>query len=115
MVLYQRYSHKLYLAGKAGNWGLAEFYEHELEELTADLTQDKITYEGKDLGALSNVILRPAIDSVGKAIQSQEIEQFRKGYNLIIKACNNCHLATEHDFINITIPSNNPYNQQFQP
>ena len=49
MGYYQCFSHKLWLAGKNQNWELADFYTHELEEVTEDLIAGNVLHDDYNL------------------------------------------------------------------
>ncbi|MBV6645110.1 MAG: hypothetical protein KI790_06660, partial [Cyclobacteriaceae bacterium] len=68
MEQYQRFSQKLWFASDAKNWKLADFYSHELEEVTEELVESKVNYEGHDISNLAEHIIRPNIEQLEKAI-----------------------------------------------
>ncbi|MEP2376928.1 MAG: hypothetical protein ABJH83_11995, partial [Ekhidna sp.] len=53
MGYYQRFSHKLWLAGRNQNWELANFYTHELEEVTEHLIEGDVIHDDYNLSNLS--------------------------------------------------------------
>ena len=110
MTSYQYYSHKLWLSGEARNSELIDFYLHEMEEVAEELIDKKVQYDGYDIGNLTEKMLLPAIERLE---ESNDSINFSKNYQLLIKACNSCHIATDHSYIEISIPKNNPYNQKF--
>ncbi len=114
MGYYQRFSHKLWLAGKNENWELADFYTHELEEVTENLIGGDVIHDDYNLSNLSEAMLMPKIEKVEEAIRQKNEVLFLENYELMISSCNLCHNATKHNFIKITIPNDSTiWNQDF--
>lgn len=113
MSFIQRYSTKLYLAGMAENWGLANIYAHELEELFEVISEGNMMDDGIDISRLMDTMLPPQLEKVGESIDNQDLTQFKKNYEDMIQTCNQCHKAAEYGLIKITIPEHNTFNQDF--
>jgi len=114
MGYYQRFSQKLWLAGKNENWELAEFYAHELQEVTEELIGSDVMHDGKNLSDLAEQIFEMNVKKVDGAINKRDGILFRENYELMIGSCNVCHTTTNHPFLKIIIPDNSsPFNQQF--
>lgn len=114
MGYYQRFSHKLWLAGKNKNWELAEFYTHELEEVTENLIEGDVIHENYNISNLSESMLLPKIEKLEEAIRQQNEVLFLENYELMISSCNLCHNTTKHNFIKITTPNDSTnWNQDF--
>lgn len=114
MGYYQRFSHKLWLAGKNENWELADFYTHELEEVTENLINGDVIHDDYNLSNLSEAMLLPKIEKVEEAIRQKNQVLFLDNYELMIASCNLCHNATKHNFIKITVPTDSTsWNQDF--
>ena len=114
MGYYQRFSHKLYLAGINENWQLADFYTHELEEVSEALIEGNVIHDNYNLSNLSQSMLLPKIEKVEEAVRKQDQVLFLENYTLMISSCNLCHQATRHAFIKITIPNDSSvWNQDF--
>ncbi|WP_462253207.1 hypothetical protein [Ekhidna sp.] len=114
MGYYQRFSHKLWLAGKNENWELADFYTHELEEVTEQLIEGNVIHDDYNLSNLSEAMLMPKIEKVEEAIRKKDEVLFLDNYELMIASCNLCHNTTKHNFIKITIPNDSTiWNQEF--
>ncbi len=114
MSYYQRYAQKLGLAGEQQNWELADFYLHELHEISEELIEEQVKYEEYEIGNLVKKMLEPAIEGAEKAIENKDSVLFKTNYKMLINNCNACHTATKHEFIKVTIPKSNPYNQNFE-
>lgn len=116
MASLQRFAEKLHLAGEAGNWALAGFYEHEIEETAEMLVTGDFEADGHEVGPLVEQWLLPAVERVGGAIEAADGAAFGTAYGELVTACNACHAATDHGFIQIVVPDGNPYpSQTFAP
>ena len=114
MGYYQRFSQKLWLAGKNQNWELADFYTYELEEVTENLIKGDVIHDDYNLSNLSEAMLLPKIEKVEEAIRQENEVLFLANYELMISSCNLCHNATKHNFIKITMPNDSSvWNQDF--
>lgn len=99
---------KLWFAGNADNWKLADFEIHEIEESLDDIQQFNTDRpESKMI-----VMMNAPIDTIEQAIKQQNEPLFKKGYIFLTNTCNNCHKATAHEFNVITIPSAPPVSNQ---
>ena len=95
---------KLWFAAENQNWKLADFEIHEIGEALEDI--QKFNTDRPE--AKSITMITPAMDSMINAIQQKNLQSFRRSFNLLTTACNNCHKATEHEFNVVTIPSSLP-------
>lgn len=109
MTLQQLRHIKLWFAGRAGNWQLAEYEIGELNEGFEDVnrllggdTVDKMV--GDPLKALQ------------KAIEDKDRAAFTSAYDKLSAGCNYCHRTLDHGFIVIQRPALLPYSDQlFEP
>lgn len=114
MGYYQRFSHKLWLAGTNENWELADFYAHELEEVTERLIEGDLIHDDYNLSNLSESLFLPKIGKVEEAIKDRNVVLFREHYELMLSGCNLCHQTTKHAFIKISVPTDTTaFNQVF--
>ena len=102
---------KLWFAGTNENWELADFEIHEIGE-----TMDAIEkYEPEREESKSVPMMKPALESIGGAIQNKNLSQFKNNYVLLTNTCNNCHKAVNFSFNEVKIPDSPPFsNQTFQ-
>lgn len=104
----QNHHNKLWFAGINGNWELASFEIHELEELFEDI---KMAYpDRKESQSLS--IINPGLEAVEMAVEERNQDDFKEAYTLFTEGCNACHLATEYAFIKITTPATPSFSNQ---
>ena len=109
MALQQMRHIKLWFAGQAGNWPLADYEIGELNEgfenvhklLGGDIVEQHV-------GA--------PIATLQKAIDAKDRSAFIAAFDKLSAGCNACHQALDHGFIAIQRPAALPYsNQVFAP
>lgn len=113
MSFIQRYSTKLYFAGSEENWGLADIYAHELEELSKVISEGDLSDDGIDVSNLMETMLPPQLEKIEEAIDKKDLVLFNKSYENMIQTCNQCHQASDYGLVKITVPEQNPFNQDF--
>jgi hypothetical protein len=109
MTLQQLRHIKLWFAGRAGNWPLADYEVGELNEGFEDVN--------KLLGGdtVEKMVGSP-IKSLQKAIDDKNRAAFMTAFDSLSAGCNNCHHTLDHGFIVIQRPSLLPYSDQvFEP
>ena len=103
---------KVWLAGHAGNWPLAEYEAKELRETFEDVT----TYQGEwnsfPIAKLAETNLVPPLDMLDQAIKDKSQAGFKKAYDKVTAACNSCHQATGNAFVTIKTPSSEDFPDQ---
>ncbi len=108
MSSIQVHHEKLWFAGNAQNWRLADFEIHEIIEAVDNIkqyTQDRP--ETKDI-----IMLQPAIDSLNNSIQQKNMQAFKQNFITLTNTCNNCHAAVNYNFNKIKIPDTPPFSNQ---
>ena len=115
MGYMQRYADKLWYAGEAGNWELADFYQGEVAETAEAIAGSHVTKDGVEVSKLLSEILPPAVARVGDAIKAKDATLFRADYDAMIQSCNACHRSAQHAFIRVAVPLGPPvqWNQDF--
>jgi len=105
MALQQMRHIKLWFAGRAGNWPLADYEIGELREGFDDVNKllGGDTVEGAVGAPLS--ALQSAIDGKDRA-------GFVAGFDKLTAGCNGCHHTLERGFIVIQRPEALPYSDQ---
>lgn len=112
MFHQQRFMDKLWFSSKSGNWELASFYLHELEENTEGLIEEQHIEEGQNISHLARQLLVPALQEVEKSVRQQDSVVFKDAYQLVVNRCNQCHIATNHSFIKIKTPTRPAFSNQ---
>jgi hypothetical protein len=100
---------KLWFAGDAGNWPLADY---ELDQL-----KDGFDDVAKLLGGdLAQQHIGGALSGLEKAIESKDHAAFVAAFDRLSAGCNACHGTLDHAFIVIQRPVLLPYSDQnFSP
>ena len=107
---------KLYYAGEAKNWKLAEFQLRELRQALARIGRTIPNYRkiGVD-AAVASIFTEKAV-AVEAAIKGADPAKFAVAFSDMTNACNACHASMEHEFLVIKVPQANVYpNQEFRP
>ena len=107
---------KLYYAGEAKNWKLADFELRELRQALARIGRTIPTYRriGVD-DAVASIFTEKAV-ALETAIKSADSAKFAVAFSDMTNACNACHASMEHEFLVIKVPQANVYpNQEFRP
>lgn len=107
---------KIWLAGHAGNWPLAEYEAKELRETFEDITTYQGVWNDFPIAKLAESNLMPPLNELDQAIQDKNQANFKKAYDRVTTACNSCHQATSNGFLVIKTPSGPDFpDQEFQP
>ena len=114
MLGIQQHHAKLYFAGKAANWELADYELDELRECFDDATKSHHEFKTMKtpLAELVPAMTKNELEQVDRAIKGGKQAEFVKRFQGLTNACNRCHQAAEHPFIVIQVPSQNPYSNQ---
>jgi hypothetical protein len=108
MSLQQMRHIKLWFAGQAGNWPLADYEIGELNEGFEDVT--------KLLGGdLVEKAVGQQIAALQKAIDGKNSAAFATAFDNLSAGCNGCHHTLDHGFIVIQRPTLLPYSDQIFP
>jgi len=118
MTLNQMRHTKLWFAGQAANWPLADYELDELNEGLDDAATFHPTHKDAELPIpqLIDKIMKAPIAQLEDAVKAQDMERFTKAFDALTEGCNSCHQATRFGFNVVTRPTSNPYtNQVFEP
>lgn len=116
MSLQQMRHAKLWLAGSRGNWALADYEIDELREGFEDASRLHPTLEGVPVGAMIAKLTPAPLEAIRKAIEKKSAADFTKSFDSLTAACNTCHQAANHGFIQIRRPRGSAFsNQKFEP
>ena len=109
MVRQQMRHIKLWFAGDARNWSLADY---EIDQL-----KDGFDDVGKLLGGdIAQQHVGGAISGLEKAIDAQDHPAFVSAFDRLSAGCNSCHRTLDHAFIVIGRPVLSPFSDQnFSP
>jgi hypothetical protein len=96
---------KLWFAGRAGNWPLADYEVDELKEGFEDIT--------KLLGGdIVEQHVGAGVTALEKAIDAKDKRAFTTAFDRLSAGCNACHRTLDHGFIAIQRPTVLPYSDQ---
>lgn len=96
---------KLWFAGHAGNWPLADYEIGELGDGFDDV--------GKMLGGdIVKQHVGGPLDALQKAVNAKDSAAFAGAFDRLSAGCNACHHTLDHAFIAIARPSVLPYSDQ---
>ena len=118
MALQQVRHAKLWLAGDAKNWGLADYEWKELREGFDDIKTSFPTRPDSPVPidqAIETIMTDP-MKQLGDAIARKDSKAFAAAFDMLTEGCNACHQATNHAFTVLQKPKSSPFpNQNFAP
>jgi hypothetical protein len=109
----QHHTHKLTLSVEAENDALAEFYLHEVGEVSEQIEHLFPEHDGIPVATLARELLDPQLAALDSALEASRWDAAKSGIDSLIDACNDCHAAAGHAFIRVERTSANPFNQSF--
>jgi hypothetical protein len=116
MMATQSHHMKLWLAGSARNWELADYQVDELKEGLEDAGKKVPDYKGVPVGSMIDNLIMPPIGEVEAAIKAKDRKKFVAAYDKLTAACNTCHQGAKRGFIVVQRPSGSAFpNQSFAP
>ena len=102
---------KLWFAGMARNWELADYELHQIE---AGLMEAAVLYKG--IPATNVTTMAEPVRSITDAIEAKDSKRFAKAVGELTDGCNACHQSIGRGFIVIQAPTASPFsNQSFAP
>jgi len=114
MTVTQMRHAKLWFAGNARNWRLAEYELDELEEGFDDVIKYHPTLNTFPIASLLNVFTDQPLTALKDAIESEDDQRFSDAFSELTAACNSCHQAVNREYIVIKTPSVSPVvNQRY--
>ncbi|MBS1512588.1 MAG: hypothetical protein JST86_17210 [Bacteroidetes bacterium] len=108
MSSIQSHHAKLWFAGQNHNWKLCDFEIHEIMEAFDGIEQ----YETERKESKLVNMIKPALDSVNKAIEQKNDAQFKNSFIQLTNTCNSCHRAAEFEFNVVKIPDVSTFSNQ---
>jgi hypothetical protein len=117
IMLFTQMRHaKLWLAGSARNWELADYEIDELKEGFEDAVKHFPTYEDIPVGTMIPSMMTGPIGKVEAAIKARDSGRFTASFDTLTATCNGCHAAANRAFIVIQRPGTSAFpNQSFAP
>jgi hypothetical protein len=116
MITTQSHHAKLWYAGNAQNWELADYQVDELKEGLEDAAKLIPDYKGVPVGSMIENLMMPPIAEVESAVKARDRTKFAAAYDKLTGACNACHEGSKRGFIVIQRPAGQAFpNQSFAP
>jgi hypothetical protein len=116
MMATQSHHTKLWLAGNARNWDLADYQIDELKEGLEDAAKHIPDYKGVPVGRMIENLMMPPIGEIESAIKARDGAKFAAAFEKLTAACNACHEGSNRGFIVIQRPAASSFpNQSFAP
>jgi len=112
MTTIQLHAGKLWFAARAGNWELAAYELHELEETMESVKKLNAVKNGVKISNVMDAVLQTQIAQLEKSIKRKNQTEFQNAYDETLSACNGCHTESGHMFIQIIRPSAPPVTNQ---
>ena len=113
MTRLQYFSHKLGLAIDSGNKDLQHFYAHEVEEQIEAVSEVE-QLDGIEVSKLTAQFLVPKFENLEDAVKAGEPAAVDTAYDEMLESCNDCHRASQRQFIKVERRTDNPYMQSFE-
>lgn len=114
MSLQQMRHVKLWFAGQAENWALADYEVDELGEGFDDIVKYHPAHKDSPVAprdAIPRMMMQPLTD-LRTTIKQKDAQAFAQAFDALTKACNDCHQATNFGFNRVQRPASNPYPNQ---
>jgi hypothetical protein len=105
MTLQQQRHIKLWFAGHAGNWPLADYEVDKLKDGFDDVNEQL----GGDTVAKA---VGSGLATLEAAVAAKDRAAFTQAFDTLTAGCNSCHHTLDHAFIVIQRPSLLPYSDQ---
>jgi hypothetical protein len=101
---------KLYLAGKAQNWDLADY---ELQLLRTNITDAALLYADIPVSNVTKMV--EPLNAIEDAIKAKDSRRFDRTVAVLTEGCNSCHQSMNRGFIVIRLPTEQPFGNQLFP
>lgn len=112
MTTLQLHMGKLWFAGKASNWDLANYELDELKETMEGAQGLHSTVNHVDISNVLGSVIDSQVGALKQAIGKHDFIEFKKTYSQTMTACNSCHRSAAHGFNVITFPTAPPVSNQ---
>jgi hypothetical protein len=107
---------KLWLAGEARNWDLADYQLGEMKEVFSDVQDFSPRYKNVPVGEMIEAIMTGTINDLEGAIATRDFARFSSSFDKLTESCNSCHAAAGRGYIAIQRPARSDFsNQNFAP
>jgi hypothetical protein len=94
---------KLWLAGHADNWVLADYEVRKIKETIVDIQTSSAQWQRVPVGEMLTSV-DSNLDALAKAIKAKDGTKFDTAYRGLTVACNACHVRAGQSQIKIMVP-----------
>jgi len=101
---------KLWFAGKASNWKLADY---ELRQFKASLVEAALLYPG--IPVTNVTTMADPVQAVADAIKAKDSRAFESTFSSLTNGCNACHQSMGYGYIVMRVPTSSPFSDQVMP
>jgi hypothetical protein len=116
MIATQVRHAKLWLAGDARNWELADYEIDELKEGLEDIVKYFPVYKDVPVGQMIEATIMAPIAEVEASVKARDRAKFVSAFDKLTAACNTCHESSNRPFIVVQRPTASAFpNQSFAP
>lgn len=112
MLTNQLHHSKLWFAGSAGNWPLAQYEAKELHGGFERIAQFHPTFKKKPTKPLVDEFITGPLGELDKAIGDKSASEFTAAYDDVTNGCNGCHKELGYHFNVIVRPTTPPFSDQ---
>jgi hypothetical protein len=112
MSTIQLHVSKLWFAGRASNWELAEFEVGEIGESIDAAEALHVKKNDVDVSAVLGSVRESQLPQIERAIAAESPRDFNDAYRQTLSACNGCHRPAGYGFIHIIVPKGEPVTNQ---
>ena len=103
---------KLWLAGEAGNWALAEYERHNINGAFGRIATAIPSVKGAQMADLIAAFVAPNLTTLANAIKAHDQNGFAGAYAALTDGCNACHQATGYPMVVIQSPAGGAFPDQ---
>ena len=105
----------LWFAGRSGNRELAEYELYEMREEIEGIEAMQLVEHGVDVSVMLKALADNQLESVDRSLEAGG-DAFEDAYRTTVSGCNACHVASQHSFIRISVPTAPPVtNRIYEP
>jgi hypothetical protein len=115
-MIVQPHHIKLWLAGKEGNWSLADYEEREVKSALAKVAKARPNFRNQPVSQLVDDFTGAPFKALEAAVKDRDAAKFTEAYASLNGGCNGCHTALNQPQIVIRVPEQASYpDQEFRP
>jgi hypothetical protein len=115
-MIVQPHHIKLWLAGKEGNWTLADYEAREVKSALAKVAKARPNFRNQPVTELVESFTGAAFEALDAAVHDRDGAKFADAYAGLNTGCNGCHTALNQPQIVIRVPEQGSYpDQEFRP